>query len=61
MKYVCLYNPHSEEWLLFEYIENKELYAPNYGCPIYNGATPEDCITGACEMWDISPEEVGIY
>lgn len=59
-KYICLWNPHSQEWLLFEYIPGKEKYAPNYGCPIYNGPTPKECIAGAAEMWDIDPETVEV-
>lgn len=57
-EYVCLYNPHSEEWLLFDYEEGKEMSAPNYGVAISNGATPDDCISSAVRMWEIDPRTV---
>lgn len=59
-EYVCLYNPHSQEWLLFNYEYGKDLYAPNYGVAISNGATPEDCISSAVRMWEIDPRTVMI-
>lgn len=51
-KYICLYNPHNRQWLLFNYQKDKTPYAPNYGTPLYNGDTPKDCITGATEMFE---------
>ena len=59
-KYICLWNPHSQEWLLFNYVHGRDKYAPNYGCPISNGRTPEDCISGAIDMFGIDPETVEV-
>lgn len=59
--YVVLFNPHSEEWLVFKYDENKELYAPNYGTPIANGKTIEDAIDFAVSVFDINPNEIDVY
>lgn len=57
-KYVILRNPHDHEYKLFECVPGKELYAPNYGCCISNGATMEDCFISAHVMWNIRREEV---
>lgn len=56
-QYICLYNPHSEEYLVFRYDEQKQPYAPNYGCPISNGKTPEEAIDMA-SMFNINPKNV---
>jgi len=60
MKYICLFNPHSQEWLLFDYVEGKEQYAPNYGTALMNGHSPENCINKAVEMWEINPDDVEV-
>lgn len=60
-KYICLYNDHSGEWLLFKYVRGREKYAPNYGCPIINGPTPDDCIDSAVEMFGVNPDEVEVH
>ena len=55
-KYICLFNPHSEEWLLFDYVEDKVPYAPNYGTPLCSGPTPQECI----DAFGVSESEVEI-
>ena len=60
-KYICLCNPHSQEWLVFDYVEGQEKYAPNYGCPITSGKTPEDAIAGAVDMFSIDPDTVEVH
>ena len=60
MKYIVLYNPHDGRWKLFEYIEGKEKYAPNYGCPIVDGATPGEALAAAVNMFGIDPDEVEV-
>lgn len=60
-KYICLGNPHDGEWKLFEYEWGKEKYAPNYGCPITSGKTPEDAIQMAVDMFGINTDEVEVH
>lgn len=60
-KYIVLYNPHSDEWLLFNYVEGREKYAPNYGTPVSNGPTPRDAIDMAVDMFGVNPDEVECY
>ena len=60
MSYVCLPNPHDGEWKVFERVEGLELYAPNYGCPITSGRTPEEAIAQA-KIWGIDPEDIEVY
>ena len=57
-KYICLCNPHSSEWLVFDYVPGRERYAPNYGTPITGGPTPKEAIKAAEEMFGINPENV---
>ena len=59
-KYICLWNPHSQEWFLFDYVYGQDKYAPTYGCAIFNGPTPEECIAGAGEMFGIKAEDVEV-
>lgn len=59
-KYICLCNPHDGEWKVFDYIEDLEPYAPNYGCPITSGKTPEDAIADA-EIFGVNPEDVEVH
>lgn len=58
--YIVLFNPHSEEWLLFDYEEDKEEYAPNYGVAISNGKTIDETINSAVKMFNINPSKVKI-
>ena len=58
-KYVCLRNPHAWEWLVFE--NTGEYYAPNAGCPISNGKTPEEAIRMAYDFFGIIPEDVEVH
>ena len=57
-KYVILRNPHDQEYKLFKYVPGKELYAPNYGGCITNGATMDDCFLSAHSMFNIRKKEV---
>ena len=58
--YICLCNPHDSEWKVFDYEWGKEKYAPNYGTPISNGATPEEAIKMAVDIFGIDPETVEV-
>jgi len=57
-KYIVLYNPHDDSYKMFEYDEDKQSYAPNYGTPIAQGKTKEACLENGCNMWDIPIEDV---
>jgi len=58
--FVCLRNPHDGEWKVFNYRSGQDPYAPNYGCPIANGKTPEDAIKMAEDIFGINPDEVEV-
>ena len=60
MQYIVLYNNHSQEWLLFEYVQEKDNHAPNYGIPIANGKTPKNCIEAAIELFGINDDDIKI-
>lgn len=59
MSYVILRNPHDDEYKLFTYEEGKELYSPNYGCPICSGSSVDDVISDAANF-GISSEEIEV-
>lgn len=59
-QYICLQNPHDGEWKVFEHMEQLEPYAPNYGCPITSGATPEEAIKRA-EIFGVTKDNVEVY
>ena len=59
-KYICLWNPHSQEWLLFNYKYGQDKYAPNYGTPLTGGATPEECIDYAVDLFGVNPADVEV-
>jgi len=59
-KYICLPNPHSGEWLVFDYVHGREKYAPHYGCPLTSGETPEDAIHDAESIFGVAPDEVEV-
>lgn len=59
-KYIVLWNNHSQEYLLFDYEENKDKYAPTYGTPISNGKTIDEAINMAVDLFNINPDEVKI-
>ena len=57
-KYIILFNPHDDEYKMFEYVDGRKLYAPNYGCCISNGKTREECFESAHQMFNIQKDEV---
>ena len=59
--YICLCNPHDSEWKVFDFVEGREKYAPNYGTPLSNGATPEDAIQMAVDVFGINSNEVEVH
>ena len=57
-KVIILWNPHDEQYKMFDYDPEKEAYAPNYGCAIATGRTYESCKENGCKCWGINPEDV---
>lgn len=60
MSYVILCNPHDEKYKLFVYEEGKELYAPNYGCPLGSSGRVDDLIKHAINRHGINPDEIEV-
>ena len=60
-QYICLYNQNDERWKVFEYVQGRTAYAPNYGTPLVDGETIRETLKYAEICFGISEDDIMFY